>query len=71
MPESRPMQSIGRRCNELRIADVNTTWRIIYRIDEDAIILLEVFAQKTQTTPKKVIDTCKKRLAEYDLKVTR
>jgi len=66
MPESRPMPSIGRHCNELRIVDLNTTWRIIYRIDQDAIVLLEVFAKKTQATPKKVIDICKKRLADYD-----
>lgn len=66
MPESRPMPSIGRRCNELRITDVNTIWRIVYRIDDDAIVLLDVFAKKTQTTPKSVIDACKKRLADYD-----
>lgn len=42
------------------------TWRIIYRIDDDAIIILEVFSKKTQQTPKKTIDVCKKRIKEYE-----
>lgn len=42
------------------------TWRIIYRIDDDAIIILEVFSKKTQQTPKKIIDVCKKRIKEYE-----
>lgn len=66
MPQSRPMPTIGPRCHELRITDVNTTWRIIYRIDHDAIVLLSVFAKETQATPKNIIDMCKGRLAEYD-----
>lgn len=66
MPQSRPMPSIGARCHELRINDENVTWRIIYRIDKDAIVVLEVFAKKTGQTPKKVIEVCKKRLSFYD-----
>lgn len=66
MPISRPMPSIGKGCHELRITDANSIWRIIYRIDSDAIIILEVFGKKTQATPKNVIDICKKRIAEYD-----
>ncbi len=66
MPQSRPMPSIGPRCHELRINDRNKTWRIVYRIDEDAIIILEVFEKKTNQTPKQVIEVCKQRLAAYD-----
>jgi len=66
MPQSRPMPSIGARCHELRINDEAATWRLIYRIDEDAIIIIEVFSKKTQQTSKKVIDVCKKRIKEYD-----
>ena len=40
MPTSRPMPSIGARCHELRIDDENVTWRVVYRIDEDAILIL-------------------------------
>ena len=43
MPQSRPMPSIGPRCHELRINDKDSTWRIIYRADEDAILILDVF----------------------------
>ena len=66
MPQSRPMPSIGSRCHELRINDADTTWRLIYRIDPDAIVIAEVFAKKTEKTPKDVIEACKKRLKEYD-----
>jgi len=66
MPHSRPMPSIGRRCHELRINDVDGTWRIVYRIDADAIVILEVFDKKTNRTPVKVIDVCKTRIRMYD-----
>ena len=66
MPHSRPMPSIGKRCHELRISDDKAGWRIIYRIDKDAIILLEVFIKKTGKTPKAAIEACKKRLRDYD-----
>jgi phage-related protein len=32
----------------------------------DAIVIAEVFSKKTGTTPKSVIETCQKRLREYD-----
>jgi phage-related protein len=60
------MPSIGPRCHELRINDVDATWRIIYRIDADAIIIGEVFSKKTGKTLKAVIDTCKRRFRDYD-----
>ncbi len=66
MPHSRPLPSIGPRCHELRINDERATWRIIYRIDSDAIIILEVFSKKSRAMPKAVIDGCKKRLKDYD-----
>jgi phage-related protein len=66
MPHSRPMPSIGARCHELRIQDEDRTWRIIYRIDEDAILILDVFSKKTQKTPQNVIEVCKRRLTQYD-----
>ncbi len=66
MPHSRPMPSIGRRCHELRIEDENVTWRIVYRIDSDAIVILEIFDKKTNQTPKQVIDSCKRRIKNYD-----
>ena len=66
MPESRPMPSIGTRCRELRIRDKDSAWRVVYRLDPDSILIVEVFNKKPQQTPKQVIDTCKARLSEYD-----
>jgi phage-related protein len=66
MPHSRPMPSIGPRCHELRINGDQATWRIIGRIDPDAIIILEVFSKKSRATPKAVVDACKRRMREYD-----
>jgi len=48
LPHSRAMAEIGQRCHELRINDKNITWRIIYRIDSDAILILDVFKKKYQ-----------------------
>ena len=66
MPQSRPMPGIGKRCHELRITDKNRIWRIVYRIDTDAIILLEVFDKNTNRTPKRIVENCKKRIKYYD-----
>ena len=66
MPESRPMPAIGARCHELRINDEEGTWRIFYRTDSDAIVLLDVLQKKTRETPGHVIGNCRRRLAEYD-----
>jgi phage-related protein len=56
------MPSIGARYHELRVNDASSNWRLVYRIDNDAIVILEVFAKKTGATPKVVIATCRKRL---------
>ena len=66
MPQSRPMPSIGPRCHGLRINDVAGQWRLIYRIDPDAIVIVEVFAKKSAKTPKAVLEVCRRRLKEYD-----
>jgi len=66
MPQSRPMPGVGASCHELRIRDQAQNWRIIYRIDVDAIVILEVFSKKSQTTPKSIIEICKQRLSKYD-----
>lgn len=66
MPQSRPMPAIGSHCHELRIADSNKIWRIVYRIDRDAIVIAEVFQKKTTATPKSIIDVCSLRFRMYD-----
>ena len=66
LPHSRPMPSIAKRCHELRINDETVTWRILYRIAKDAIVIAEVFSKKTGKTPKTVIDVCQRRFQQYD-----
>jgi len=69
MPHARPMPVIGPRCFELRIRDAAHTWRLIYRIDSDAIVIADVFDKKTSRTPNEVIENCKRRLRQYDVTV--
>jgi len=66
MPHARPIPAAGQRCYELRIDDAGATWRIIYRVDPDAIVIAEVFSKKTARTPAEVITKCKRRLRSYD-----
>ena len=66
LPHSRPMPTIGRRCHELRITDEQAIWRIVYRLDTDAVIIAEVFSKKTQKTPAAIIAVCKERFKRYD-----
>ena len=66
LPSSRPMPSIGPAVHELRIKDAGAEWRIIYRLDSDAIVIAEVFHKKTQATPHAIIETCKRRLRRYE-----
>ena len=65
LPHSRPMPVIGSRCHELRIVDENTTWRLVYHVATDAIVILDVFAKKSATTPQSAIVACKRRLKGY------
>ena len=66
MPEAEPLPTVGPRCGSLRVRDRSHNWRIMYRTDPDAVLVLEVYDKKTRTIPKNVIDNCKRRLAAYD-----
>ena len=66
MPSSRPMSSLGSRCHELRVADRQPSWRIVYRIDSDAIVIADVFEKRTARTPQNVTERCRDRLRRYD-----
>ena len=66
MPQSRPMPAIGSGCHELRVKDAKAEWRIIYRVDPDAILVVDVFDKKTRETPQRMIENCRKRLRDYD-----
>ena len=66
MPQSRPMPAVGAHCHELRIPDGHCDWRVVYRADRDAVVILEVFRKQTAATPRAVIETCRERLRRYE-----
>jgi phage-related protein len=70
MPASRPLPEIGASCHELRVVDRDATWRIVYHVADDAIVLLEIFSKKTRTLPRNVATATKRRLSEY-LRIAR
>lgn len=57
-----PYADHRKACHELRIQDGTKTWRIVYHIDAEAIVILDVFSKTTEKTLKQAIATCKKRL---------
>lgn len=67
LPHSRPMPSIGNQCYELRINDNDSTWRIVYRIYVDAILIVDVFSKKTSRTPKSIIIICQERIKRFEI----
>jgi phage-related protein len=66
MPHVRPMPVIGPRGFEARVSDSGKSWRVILRIDADAIVIAEVFQKTTRKTPLHVIRECIRRLRAYD-----
>jgi phage-related protein len=65
LPHARPMPAVGAGCHELRVVDRHQTWRILYHIASDAIVILEVFSKKTAATPKAVIAESRRRLQMF------
>ena len=66
MPHARPMPTIGPRCHEVRVVDAGKTWRIICRVDPEAVVIADVFQKTTAQTPGRVIEDCRRRLRLYD-----
>ena len=66
MPQAEPLSIVGPRCGALRVRDGGHNWRIMYRVDPDAVIVVEVYAKKTRAIPLNVIQRCRKRLQDYD-----
>lgn len=46
--------------------DAGHNWRIMYRLDPDAVLVLEVYAKKTQKIPDEIIERCRQRLRSFD-----
>jgi phage-related protein len=66
MPQAEPLPDVGPRCGALRVRDAEHNWRIMYRIDSDAILVVEVYRKKTRKIPDEVIVRCKQRVKQYD-----
>lgn len=69
MPQAEPLPDVGPRCGALRVRDAGHNWRIMYRIDADLILILDVYAKKTNKIPDEVIKRCQQRLKNYDAAV--
>ena len=65
LPTSRPMPEIESGCHELRVSDEAHEWRLVYSVEPDAILILDVFRKTTRQTPAKVKEKCRKRVREY------
>src|SRR5882757_8041628 len=66
MPQAEPLANVGPRCGALRVRDSERNWRIMYRIDTDAVLVLEVYPKKTRRIPDEVIDRCRERIKRYE-----
>ena len=66
MPQAELLPAVGPRCGALRVRDGDHHWRIMYRLDTDAVLIVAVYAKKTRKIPQEVMDRCRKRLSDYD-----
>ncbi|RIK82458.1 MAG: transposase [Planctomycetota bacterium] len=70
MPDAELLPIVGPRCGALRVRDAQHNWRIMYRVDDDAVVIVEIYAKKTRKIPGEVIARCKERLKRYDAAVS-
>lgn len=71
MPKARNLPDVGARVVELRIRDAGAqaTWRIVCRIDADAVIVAHWFDKNDNKMPRREIAAVQSRLARYDATV--
>ena len=61
----KPMPSIGKGVEEIRLQDETGTYRVVYTARMvDAVYVLHVFQKKTQTTSKRDIDLAAERFSQ-------
>ena len=61
----KPMPSIGKGVEELRVRDDSGTYRVIYTARlADAVYVLHAFQKKTQTTAKRDVELARKRYTD-------
>lgn len=60
----KPMPTIGKGVEEIRVRDVSGAYRVIYTARlADAVYVLHAFQKKTQATSKRDIELAKQRFA--------
>lgn len=69
MPQAEPLPVVGPRCGALRVSDAEHNWRIMYRVDADAVLVVEVYSKKSRKIPGEIIERCRRRLKLYDATV--
>lgn len=61
----KPMPSVGKGVEEIRISDESGAYRVIYLARRaEAVYVLHAFEKKTQATLKRNIDIARKRFAQ-------
>lgn len=61
----KPMSSIGKGVEEIRIWDDSGTYRVIYTARvADAVVVLHAFQKKRQVTSKRDLDIARERFAQ-------
>ncbi|SBT09710.1 conserved hypothetical protein [Candidatus Accumulibacter aalborgensis] len=61
----KPMPTIGKGVEEIRMWDDTGTYRVIYTARlADAVYVLHAFQKKTQTTAKRDVELAKRRFTE-------
>ena len=61
-PVSKPISSVGKGVEELRIKDATGAYRVFYLAKfEETILIFHAFQKKTQKTPLKEINVGRKR----------
>jgi hypothetical protein len=66
VPSSAYFRSSGASWSSFRRFRIRHS-RLVYRIDPEAILILDVFLKKDRATPQHVVDACRMRIKRYDL----
>ena len=66
LPHSRPLPTVGPQCHELRVKDSRHHWRIVYRLDCDAVLVASIFAKKGKAMQNREFRAAAIRSAAYD-----
>jgi phage-related protein len=69
--DSKPMGAVLPGCYELRDADKDFWYRVIYTRIEGVIYVLHCFTKKTNKTPQNDINTADKRLKELKQRLAK